>query len=92
MTAAEQHRQRFLADLLTDGMASVYDRRARVFEWAAPRPGDFNGRATKAELAARTERCRATASALRAKAVVLRRYGPPDFVQVEVAQVLGEVA
>lgn len=92
MTAAEQYRRRFLADMFTSVSASQMLHRARMFEWAAPRPGDFNGRASAAELAARTERCLGIAAAYRAKAEVLRRYGPPDFIEAEVAQVLGEVA
>lgn len=92
VTSNEAFRVRFLADLLTDGMAGQWEKRARVFEWAAPRPSDFNGRATPAELAERTQRCQATAAACRAKAQVLRRYGPPDFAIAEVAMVLGEVA
>lgn len=91
VNSAAAFRERFLADLLTQGMASYYGRRARVFEWAAPRPGDFRGRATNADLAARAARCRETAAAFRAKADVLRRYGPPDFVVDEVGVVLGEV-
>ncbi len=92
VTSNEAFRVRFLADLLTDGMAGQWERRALVFEWAAPRSSDFNGRATAAELTERAQRCRATAAACRAKAQVLRRYGPPDFVAGEVAAVLGEVA
>lgn len=92
VTSNEAFRVRFLADLLTDGMAGQWEKRARVFEWCAPRPSDFNGRATPAELAERAQRCRGTAAACRAKAAVLRRYGPPDFVTAEVAMVLGEVA
>ena len=92
VTSNEVYRVRFLADLLTDGMAGQWEKRARVFEWASPRPGDFNGRASAAELAERAQRCRGTAAACRAKAAVLRRYGPPDFAIAEVAMVLGEVA
>ncbi len=88
----EAFRARFLADLLAQGMAVTYDHRASMFEWACPRPDDFNGRATPAELAERAQRCQATAAACRAKAEVLRRYGPPDFVAAEVTSVLEEVA
>ncbi len=89
-TPASAFRKRFLADMLTQGMASYYERRALVLEWAAPRPGDFVGRATPQQLAARAARCRETAEAFRNKAAVLRRYGPPDFVADEVAGVLAE--
>jgi hypothetical protein len=90
VNAADAFRERFLADLLNQGMASFYERRARVFEWAAPRPGDFVGRATPHQLAAQAARCRETATAFRNKAAVLRRYGPPDFVVGEVAGALAE--
>lgn len=89
-TPASAFRERFLADLLTQGMATFYERRARVLEWAAPRPGDFVGRATPQQLAAQSARCRETATAFRNKAAVLRRYGPPDFVVDEVAGALAE--
>lgn len=91
-TPADAFRGRFLADLLTQGMAESYERRARVFEWAAPRRGDFVGRATPQQLAAQSARCWETATAFRNKAAVLRSYGPPDFVVDEVAGVLAEGA
>lgn len=87
---SEAFRERFLADLLTQGMATFYERRAHVLEWAAPRAGDFVGRATPQQLAAQAARCRETATAFRNKAAVLRRYGPPDFVVGEVAGALAE--
>lgn len=88
----DHYRQRFLAEMLNSASADQMDRRAAEWEWVAPKPGDFTGRATEADLAARTERCRATAAAFRAKATVLRRYGVPDFIAAEVATVLAEVA
>lgn len=92
MNAAEQFRQRFLAEMLTAVSAAQMDRRAAEWEWVAPKPSDYRGRATAEQLADRTERCLGTASAFRAKAHVLRRYGVPDFIAAEVATVLGEVA
>lgn len=89
---SEAFRERFLADLLTQGMATFYEHRAAVLEWAAPRPGDYVGRATPQQLAAQSARCRETATAFRNKAAVLRRYGPPDFVVDEVAGVIAEGA
>ncbi len=89
---SEAFRERFLADLLTQGMATFYEHRAAVLEWASPRPGDYVGRATPQQLAAQSARCRETATAFRNKAAVLRRYGPPDFVVDEVAGVIAEGA
>lgn len=54
--AAEQIRLRFLQDAFTEARAAQWRRRAEAFEWCRPRPGDFNGRATADELAARDAR------------------------------------
>lgn len=92
MSAADQYRLRVLADMFNETLATQWEHRARVFEWAAPRPSDFRGRATPAELDARSKRCRQTAEACRAKAAVLRRYGMPDFIAAELAEQWREVA
>lgn len=92
MNAADQYRLRALADIFNDVSAAQWEHRARVMEWCAPRPGDFNGNATPAELAQRSSRCRAAAAACRAKAEVLRRYGLPDFIAAELAEQWREVA
>lgn len=89
--AVESFRARSLADLLTSGMATYWDRRAAVFEWAAPKASDFTGRASAQDMVDRAIRCHQTSAACRAKAEVLRRYGPPDDVLAEVADVLAEV-
>lgn len=80
---------RVLTDALAEGTDAYWQRRAEAFEKAAPRPGDFNGRATPAELAARAERCRATAAACRARAS-LEEHGQP--IPADVLRVLQEVA
>lgn len=92
MSTVDHYRRRFLEDMLCSASEVQMLRRAEVFDWASPRPDDFNGRATAADLAARAERCRGVAAAYRAKAAVLRRYGLPDFIAAELGEVLGEVA
>lgn len=82
---------RIVQDILTEATARHWERRAAVIEWAAPKPGDFNGRATRAELNARSQRCREAAAACREHAQILLggRGGPVEPV---VWAVLGEVA
>ena len=59
---------RILADAMSEGTAIYWERRARELENAAPRPGDFRGRASDAELAEAGRRCREAAAACRARA------------------------
>lgn len=59
---------RVLADAMSEGTAMFWERRARELEAAAPRPGDFRGRASDAELAEAGRRCREAAAACRARA------------------------
>ena len=80
---------RVLTDALAEGTDAYWLRRAEVFELAAPRPGDFNGRATRAELVERAERCRSTAAACRARAS-LEEHGQP--IPADLLRVLQEVA
>lgn len=80
---------RVLTDALAEGTAAYWERRGKSFEGAAPKPGDFNGRATPAEIAERAERCRATAAACRARASLEERGQP---IPEDVLRVLREVA
>lgn len=80
---------RVLADCLSEATASYWERRAKAFEDAAPRPGDYNGRATSADLSAARERCLSTAAACRARASL---EGPGLPVPAIVVAALMEVA
>jgi len=80
---------RVLTDALAEGTAAYWLRRAETFEAAAPRSTDYNGRATRAELVERAERCRSTAAACRARAS-LEEHGQP--IPAELLRVLQEVA
>jgi len=66
----EHARTRFLADALQEATAIYWRRRAETFVWAMPRPGDFMGRATPAEIEERRQRCAAIARACRQRAEV----------------------
>ena len=59
---------RVLQDCITEASAAYWKRRAMAFDAARPRPGDFHGRATPAELAERDERCRQAAEFCRHRA------------------------
>jgi len=60
-----------IRDTLNRAQAATWLRRADDWEWAAPRPDDYTGRATPATLADRAHRCRAKAAACRAHATLL---------------------
>lgn len=54
-----------MQEAITDSLAETWIWRSYTFEHARPRPGDFTGQATPAELAAAEERCAAVAEACR---------------------------
>lgn len=72
--------QRLAARVIEDALTSVtpdfWRRRAEVFEWARPRPGDFIGRAAEAELAARDARLAGMAEACRRHAELVEGVRP----------------
>lgn len=74
----EHFRQRVLQDALCEAMAHYWRRRAAMLEWAMPRPGEFHGRATRAELEARRDRLRVEADACRNRARVAE-FGGEDW-------------
>jgi len=83
-------RCRVLADALSEATRDYWRRRAEAFEDAAPRPGDFPGRATPEELRAARRRCLDAAAACRARASL---EGPSLPVPaLVVAELLGVVA
>lgn len=57
MTALDVHLDHFayrlMRDAMNEGTALYWRHRAKTFEWARPRPGDFVGLATPEDLAAR---------------------------------------
>ena len=87
----EHFRLRVLQDALTEATAAYWKRRAQAFEDAAPRPGDFNGRASRAELQEAYDRCHETALACRNHAELLRTLRP-EPISPEVWAAIPEVA
>jgi hypothetical protein len=76
---AEPIRRRVVQDAMNDALACTWRRRAELFEWARPRPGDFNGNATAAEMAERDRLLAAQAKACRNKAILLELHILDDF-------------
>jgi len=79
---AEAVRRRVVQDALNDAVATTWRRKAALLEWARPRPTDWNGNATPAELAERDRRLSAQAEACRAKATLLELGILDDFEAV----------
>ena len=71
INAGEQLRLRAVQDAITSNLGWQMRRRADLFEAAAPRPDDFHGQATEADLAAARDRCRDVALALRSRAAAI---------------------
>lgn len=68
--------ERLLEDVLTSVAPEYWRRRAAILEDARPRPGDFNGRATRADLAARDARLAADAERCRQHAELITGVRP----------------
>lgn len=66
----DHFQRRVMQDALLDGTAVYWRRRADTFEWARPRPGDYLGRATADEVAARDARLAEAAEACRKRGAV----------------------
>jgi hypothetical protein len=87
----DHFRARILQDALTEATAQYWIHRARQFQQAAPRKGDYHGQATAEELREAWYRCVATSEAcLRHADLISGEY--PEPISDEVAAVLGEVA
>lgn len=74
----EQTALRLLTDALNEATRAYWLRRAETFEAARPRPGEFHGRATRADLSARWQRLTAIAQACRARAELAPLEAAPD--------------
>ena len=64
--------RRLLQDAFTAAIPGQWERRARVFESCRPRPGDYTGAATRAELDALDRRNAVSAAQCRMHAAMLR--------------------
>lgn len=83
--------RRLLQDAVNEALAATWERRAAAFLAARPRPGDYRGRATDADLRQRWQRLTEVAQACRARAAVSRRHEGID-ADVEAVAVGGEAA
>lgn len=63
---------RGLVDTYQQATGLWWERRAEMFDWAAPRPGDFTGKATEQDVSERAARCREAARLCRRHADLLR--------------------
>jgi len=87
----DHFRARILQDALTEATADYWEQRARAFEAAAPKLGEYHGSATREELNEAWTRCHATADACRRHAELISgEY--PEPISDEVTSVLEEVA
>lgn len=68
---------RFVQDSIAAGRPAVWLRRAQALEDARPRPGDFTGRATAADLAAQDARLAESARLCRLHAAFLAENPEP---------------
>lgn len=71
--------RRAVEDALHEALPIYWRRRADMFEWARPRPGDWPGRASASDIAARDHRLADAAEACRHAAVVAE-LGRPDWI------------
>ena len=76
---AEPIRRRVVQDAMNDALACTWRRRAELFEWARPRPGDLNGNATAAEMAERDRLLAVQAKACRNKTILLELHILDEF-------------
>lgn len=85
-----QHcRARFLQDMLTEATSAYWTRRAEAFDAARSRPGDYPGRTTAEQRAARDRRLATVAQACRHRAEVSLLQ---TTIELEVLDALNEVA
>lgn len=77
--------RRVIEESLLTGLPASWLRRAADFEAARPRPGDFNGRASAADLAARDRRCSEAAAVCWERAELLRLHSDVFGVEVSAA-------
>lgn len=85
----DHFRARVLQDALTEATAVYWRRRADSLLAAVSRPGDYRGKATAAEIAARDKRLREDAAACLRHAYVV---GPKPDISEDVANALSEAA
>ena len=84
----DNFRRRVLEEALLSALPAFWMRRARDFDAAISRPGDFHGRATADEIAAHDARCAATALACRRHAWLVTEIGLSDDLREQLSNAL----
>ena len=87
----EHHRVRVLQDALAEATAAYWLRRAEQLERAKPRPGEFHGQMTRAELRAKWRELDEIVRACRNRATIAHLTGESESAG-EVEAALLEVA
>jgi hypothetical protein len=85
----DHFRARLIQDCLTEATASYWIHRAHQFQQAAPKPGEFHGRATRAQLVEAHRRCNAIALACRRRAQLIMD-GRTEEISTEVLETIAE--
>lgn len=68
----EQAARRLIREAIAEALPTQWERRAKTFESCRPRPGDYTGAATRAELDALDRRNAVSAAQCRMHAAMLR--------------------
>lgn len=88
----EQAARRLIREAIAEALPTQWERRAGVLESCRPRPGDFHGSASDADLAALDQRNSVSAAQCRLHAALLRGDDLLDPRHAaDVALVIGEV-
>jgi hypothetical protein len=91
-TYLEHFAARALTDALNEATAHYWRRRAQAFRDAAPRPGDFTGRATPLDLAELGQRCLNTAKACERRANLIDQWRRDAPIPRDIWEALDAVA
>jgi hypothetical protein len=81
--------RRILQDCVNSGLASTWERRAAMWEWARPRPGEHMGERSPAQAQAKWHELTAIADACRARAALSRQH---EGIDPDIDEALGVVA
>jgi hypothetical protein len=91
-TYLEHFAARALTDAVNEATASHWRRRAQAFRDAAPRVGDYPGKATLTELAELGQRCLQTAKACERRADLIDQWRRDAPIPRDVWEALDAVA
>lgn len=81
--------RRVLQDSVNEALSSTWERRARMWEWARPRPDEWLGERSASEARAKWHELTAIADACRARAALSRQH---EGIDPDIDEALGVVA